>query len=514
MSFGKSRTVTLCSLANFINAADRAIMPIAIIPMAKELNWNLPLQGYILSSFPIGYLTSQLFAHIFVRRFGTKAVLALAVFTWSLVTFATPFLAPLPFLLIFSRIALGFGEGLALPTIFHVFSNYVPMEERSRSFSYLIALGSVGQTFAALICPHIAWRTVFFFFGFIGFLWTFLWIVSYRDLNLNIGNVGADEAFLHPSSKLGNKSYRWIEFISHWPLWAIYIAHFSMNWSSYIVMVWLPSYLTKTFDADPTNLSFTAFPYVMNCLLGVAAGHFADSLIQNRWTVLSVRRLMTAIGLLGPALFMLLFISVDNLLLAVVFISISMGLSACNSAGHLSNHADIAPNHAGITFAISNTLATIPGILAGPVTAELVVASHGRWFPVFILASGVNFMAKSKRSKHMRAMRKLLRDKLSKKDEAKRLASMKKDTFIPAKNDSLDDDKEMQISTNTTTEYNVRTLKNKDGQFPSWLSGRQRKRLQAKQAVVKRIAKNKKSKTPGKKQKKKITLNTSDAMLT
>ncbi|CAF4839737.1 unnamed protein product, partial [Rotaria magnacalcarata] len=61
----------------------------------------------------------------------------------------------------------------------------------------------------------------------------------------------------------------------------------------------------------------------------------------------------------------------------------------------------------------------------------------------------------------------------------------------------------MQISTNTTTEYNVRTLKNKDGQFPSWLSGRQRKRLQAKQAVVKRIAKKKKSKTPGKKEKKK-----------
>ncbi len=74
------------------------------------------------------------------------------------------------------------------------------------------------------------------------------------------------------------------------------------------------------------------------------------------------------------------------------FISISMGLSACNSAGHLSNHADIAPNHAGITFAVSNTLATIPGILAGPVTAELVVASHDRWFPVFMLASVVNFV--------------------------------------------------------------------------------------------------------------------------
>jgi len=389
----KSRTVGLCSLANFINAADRAIMPIAIIPMAREFGWNMRLQGYILSSFPIGYLTSQLFAHIFVRRFGTKTVLAFAVFTWSLVTFATPFLAPLPSLLICSRIALGFGEGLALPTIFHIFSNYVPMEERSRSFSYLIALGSVGQTFAAVACPHFPWHFVFYLFGFLGFLWTFIWIVTYREFGLLQGGGCDEEAFIHPSSaKVNNKNHRWIEFISHWPLWAIYIAHFAMNWSSYIVMVWLPSYLTKTFDADPTNLSFTAFPYVMNCLSGVAAGHFADFLIQNRWTVLSVRRLMTAIGLLGPALFMLLFISVDNLLLAVVFISISMGLSACNSAGHLSNHADIAPNHAGITFAISNTLATIPGILAGPVTAELVVTSHGRWFPVFILASGVNFV--------------------------------------------------------------------------------------------------------------------------
>lgn len=33
-----------------------------------------------------------------------------------------------------------------------------------------------------------------------------------------------------------------------------------------------------------------------------------------------------------------------------------MGLCACNSAGHLANHADLAPNHAGVTFAVSNTI--------------------------------------------------------------------------------------------------------------------------------------------------------------
>jgi MFS family permease len=98
---------------------------VAIIPMAKEFNWDLRLQGYILSSFPIGYLTSQLFTHFFVKRFGTKNVLTFAVFTWSLVTFATPFLAPLPFLLMCSRIALGFGEGLGLRQIIEFRKFYV-----------------------------------------------------------------------------------------------------------------------------------------------------------------------------------------------------------------------------------------------------------------------------------------------------------------------------------------------------------------------------------------------------
>jgi len=99
-------------------------------------------------------------------------------------------------------------------------------------------------------------------------------------------------------------------------------------------------------------------------------------------------------------------------------------------------------------------------------------------------------MAKSKRSKHMRAMRKILREKLSKKDQAKRLASLKNDNLIPStipiKESPIDE--EMHIGGNTS-EYNSRTLKNKDGQYPSWLSGRQRKRLQAKHAVQKRIEK-------------------------
>lgn len=53
---------------------------------------------------------------------------------------------------------------------------------------------------------------------------------------------------------------------------------------------------------------------------------------------------------------------IDNILNVFCFrlISISMGLSACNAAGHLASHSEVAPNHAGITFAVSNTLVSTP----------------------------------------------------------------------------------------------------------------------------------------------------------
>lgn len=48
------------------------------------------------------------------------------------------------------------------------------------------------------------------------------------------------------------------------------------------------------------------------------AGHRADYLIaKGSWTVLSVRRLMTGIGLLGPAVFVLLFGSVSSVAVAI-----------------------------------------------------------------------------------------------------------------------------------------------------------------------------------------------------
>lgn len=58
----KTKLVLLCSIANFINAADRVIMPLAIVPMTAEYKWTMVQQGWILSAFAFGYFTSQVCA--------------------------------------------------------------------------------------------------------------------------------------------------------------------------------------------------------------------------------------------------------------------------------------------------------------------------------------------------------------------------------------------------------------------------------------------------------------------
>lgn len=125
-----------------------------------------------------------------------------------------------------------------------------------------------------------------------------------------------------------------------------------MNWSNYIIMQWLPTYLARNLSANKESISLTALPYIVNSLIGIGryiityynyifqpfkylifkniafifvfivAGHSADTLIQKRWSILSVRRLMTNIGLIGPGAFLLAFCAVDNLLAAVMYVQL------------------------------------------------------------------------------------------------------------------------------------------------------------------------------------------------
>lgn len=113
------------------------------------------------------------------------------------------------------------------------------------------------------LCPRLPWQAGFYLFGTIGIVWTLLWMVLYHESNTQ------DEIPLFVPKVSQNRNVRWMEMIYHWPLWSLYIAHFSMNWSNYIIMQWLPTYLATTLLANKESLSLTALPYIVNSLVGI-----------------------------------------------------------------------------------------------------------------------------------------------------------------------------------------------------------------------------------------------------
>lgn len=118
-------------------------------------------------------------------------------------------------------------------------------------------------------------------------MWTLLWLLLYQETNsqdeipLFVPKVNfslafkfifgyiLDTNFMIDRQVAQNRSLRWTEFIAHWPLWALYIAHFAMNWSNYIIMQWLPTYLARNLSANKESISLTALPYIVNSLIGI-----------------------------------------------------------------------------------------------------------------------------------------------------------------------------------------------------------------------------------------------------
>ena len=59
------------------------------------------------------------------------------------------------------------------------------------------------------------------------------------------------------------------------------------------------------------------------------------------------------------------YVGCDDTTLAVVLLSLALGISALNMSSYAVNHLDIAPRYAGVLKGITNGAATIPGMV-GP----------------------------------------------------------------------------------------------------------------------------------------------------
>jgi MFS family permease len=389
--------IALCFAAVFICYVDRVNISLAIVAMTREFGWSKTTSGFVMSSFFIGYLLTQVPGGLLAGRYGGKPVLAAGVILWSLFTALTPPAAYAGFAgLIAARIAMGMGEGVTFPSIYALFARWVPAKSRSRAAGLVFSAIPFGVVCAQLATPPLVtsfgWPWAFYTFAVLGPLWWLLWQpltasspaehprVGEAELRELAGDVPAPAAGLAPSTR---------ELLGSTAVWAIVIGHFCSNWSGYVLLSWAPFYLLERFGVDFHSIGlYVMAPSIVSFVCLNASGALGDALIARGLSVVAVRKLMQTIGFGGAIASLLALTQVQTAEAAVAVMSMSTLLGSAVAAGFACNHLDIAPRHAGALMGISNTAGTIPGVIGVTFSGWLVDVT-GSWSMVFVVAAGI-----------------------------------------------------------------------------------------------------------------------------
>lgn len=194
-----------------------------------------------------------------------------------------------------------------------------------------------------------------------------------EESNLTVSTLPFSSKFLTYCKLLANPA-----------VWAIIVAHTSFNYGWYILISWLPGYIKMLGVSSNLLGIITNLPYIVGFICSNLSGIIADALIP-RLGVLLVRRLMITCAFFGSGLcYALLRYFHGQIVPSVILVCLAVGFGSFHRAGYFVNHMDIATaKYAGTLMGISNTVATVPGIIGNIVTGIILTRSGGDWTSVF-----------------------------------------------------------------------------------------------------------------------------------
>jgi ACS family sodium-dependent inorganic phosphate cotransporter len=357
---------------------------VAAIAMQEEFKWSETTKGFVLSSFFVGYILLQVVSAGLANKYGGKLLLGVAVIWWSAFTMLTPVAASLGLAtLIASRIALGLGEAAVFPACINMVGRWVPAAQRSRAVALFSSGLSIGTVFSLPVTGWLVreygWPVPFYAFGLVG--------TRVGGGLVQQGERGArDPRGERPTS---SRTIPWGRILRTPAVWAIIVNHFCNNWSLYVLLAWLPSYFKATFNVSLASAGLlSAAPPLATFVMANFAGSTADRLMRQGRSATYVRKLMQAIGLFGCATFLLMVPLATSPGMGVFLMSSASACLGCCLAGFAANSFDIAPRYADVIWGISNTFATIPGIIGVAVTGWLVQRS-GSYTTAFVVTAAI-----------------------------------------------------------------------------------------------------------------------------
>lgn len=413
-SIKKRHILTLYAFFGFFFAyVFRANLSVAIVEMSKssiitvqenntlhlpESEWSPLLQGYILSSFFYGYIFTQIPAAFLSSYYGGRYLYGVGVGLSAVLCLLMPTAAYLgPKYLMFLRILQGLSQGFIYPAMHCLWSKWCPPNERSRLATFALSGSYIGSVAAlslgGLISIYLSWQWIFYIFGLMGVAWTILWFCNVYESPAEHENISNDEK-THIESTLTFSDYSnipWAKILKSPPVWAIVIAHFAENWGFYTMLTEMPTFLADILHYQIGKAGLlSALPYLIMAKVLYFSGYLSDKLIERKMGYTQVRKLFCCTGFLAQAIFMFAMTLTHNSTLLIIFACLSIGFGGMPWSAFGVNHLDIGAGYANALMSITNTYATLAGIISPTLTGYIIVDKEkSEWNLVFTISAVV-----------------------------------------------------------------------------------------------------------------------------
>jgi D-galactonate transporter len=399
-SYGRWYILGLICLMYLITYLDRVNISTAAPEIAKEFSFDKITMGAIFSAFVWAYAIFQVPGGWLSDRFGARPVLATIVGYWSVMTAATALASGwLSFIVI--RFLFGAGEAGAFPGATRAMQVWYPRRERGLVQGLTHSASRLGAAIApplvVLIMTTLGWRSVFYICGAVGFVWSLLWYLSYRNLPEEHGLVNrAELERIRGFGETGEinqaavekdaANVPWGTLLRSPNMWAIMCAYFTYVYCLYIFLTWLPSYLVdfRHFTLIKVGL-FASLPLFAGVIGDTVGGVTTDWLLKKTGSTKLARRAVAIVGLLCCAVFMIAAGMTEDAYTAVYSLTAAMFFLECTIGPAWSVPMDCGGKYSGTVSGMMNMAGNIGGAISPLVFGYL--AQYENWAAPFVVSA-------------------------------------------------------------------------------------------------------------------------------
>ncbi|MCB8876854.1 MFS transporter [Acidisoma silvae] len=373
--------VFLLFVITVFNYIDRSAIAYAVPDISRQFHLTPATMGVILGVFGLGYFVTTLLGGVAIDRWGTRIILLIASLVWSTAIGSTA-LAFGTLSLLAARAGLGLAEGPNFSAASKALAEWLPVTERATALAGVIvavpvALAIGGPLLTALLSVA-GWRLMFGVLSLLVLAWIPFWLWLFRDRPAASPHVNAAEMRLIADTERAQTDHRFRRrdialVLSNRTLAANTFAFFVFGYSLFFFMNWLPSFLETHYHLSIRTVGLFSFlPWSVAAVLLFACGPFSDYLLRRTGRLRVARSYLLIVSQLGAALAVIPVVISGNSTIAILFISLAVGLNMSTNAVYFAAGVDVARQQAGTALGIMDAGLAIAAFVAPSLTGYVV----------------------------------------------------------------------------------------------------------------------------------------------